>query len=187
MDFARRGRRRAALALVMTGGTLALGIAGQSALAAPDRVTAPRIAKPDCNKDPDSCKVVAVGQEASRRATVARKGRARCQAWRFERYGKSAVGIKLWSYYLNVHWCYRRGRITEASADAYPETHVPLWSFNKQLAFRQRGGKRKSSYRVFAQGQFQLCITKLGCIQDRDPWINVTARGNGTHDYDTGG
>ena len=64
---------------------------------------------------------------------------------------------------------------------------MPLWSFNKQLAFRKSGGKRKKAYKVFAQGQFQLCVTKLGCIQDRNPWIDVTARGNGTHDFDSGG
>jgi hypothetical protein len=189
MDSARRGRRRAALALVVTGGTLALGLAGQSAIAAPERVAGPQIAadKPDCNKNPDACKVVSVGQDARRKARISRKGKARCQSWQFERYGKSAVGLKLWSYYLDVRWCYRRGRITEASANPYPETHVPLWSFNKHLAFRKTGGKRKKAYRVFAQGQFQLCVTKLGCIQDRNPWINVTARGNGTHDYDAGG
>jgi len=189
MDSARRGRRRAALAVVATGATLALGLVGQSALAAPERVAAPQIAAaaPNCNQNPDACKVASVGQEARRKATISRKGKSRCQSWRFERYAKSAVGLKLWSYYLDVDWCYRRGRITSASANPFPETHVPLWSFNKQLAFRKSGGKRKKAYRVFAQGQFQLCVTKLGCIQDRNPWINVTARGNGTHDYDSGG
>lgn len=188
MDTVHRGRRRGAAALVAVGGALALGLlAGPSAHAAavaPERVAA----APDCNKNPDACKTASVGQQAHRKlGQISRKGRARCQTWWVERYGKSAVGIKLWSYYLDVHWCYRRGRITEASADPRPETHAPLWSFNKNLAFRKTGGKRKRNYRVFAQGQFQLCVTKLGCIQDRNPWIRFTANGDGSHSYDAGG
>jgi hypothetical protein len=186
MHSLHRGRRRGAAALMAVGGALAVGLVagGSPAGAVPER---PVAAAPDCNKNPDACKTASVGQQARRKARISRKGKARCQDWKVERYGKSAVGLKLWSYYLDVHWCYRRGRITEASADPRPETHVPLWSFNKHLAFRKSGGKRKPTYRVFAQGQFQLCITKLGCIQDRDPWIRFTARGDGSHDYDAGG
>jgi hypothetical protein len=147
----------------------------------------PAAKAPDCQHQPDSCKTASVGQDLRRRATAARKGRSRCQAWTVERWGKSAVGIKLWSYYLDVHWCYRRGRITEADADPRPSTHgVPGWAFDKHLAFRTAGGRRKSFYRVFAQGKFTFCITKLGCIQDAQPWIRFTARGDGSHSYATG-
>jgi len=179
-------RRRGTTALIAVGGAMALGLLAQAPAAhavAIDRVAAAQ----DCDKNPDQCKVAVEGQTARRNATNARKGKARCQSWKFERWGKSAVGIKVYSYYLNVRWCSLRGRITEASSNPFPEVHAPLWSFDKHLAHRKTGGKRKKSYRVFAQGQFKLCITKLGCVQDRQPWISVTANGNGTHDYDTGG
>jgi len=179
-------RRRGTAALIAVGGAMALGLVAQ-APAAHAVAVADRAAAPDCNKTPEQCKVTSEGQTARRNATNARKGKARCQSWKFERWGKSAVGIKVYSYYLTVRWCSLRGRITEASANPFPEVHAPLWSFNKHLAFKKTGGARKKTYSVFAQGQFQLCVTKLGCIQDRNPWISVTARGDGTHDYDTGG
>jgi hypothetical protein len=181
-----RSRRRGTTALLI-GGAMAFGLLAQAPMAhgaaAPDRAAA----APDCDKNPEQCKVVEEGQTARRNAVNARKGKARCQSWKFERWGKSAVGIKLYSYYLTVRWCSLRGRITEASSNPFPEVHAPLWSFDKHLAHNKRGGKRKKSYRVFAQGQFKFCVTKLGCVQDRQPWISVTARGNGTHSYDTGG
>ena len=154
------------------------------ALGGPARASAARI---DCKQNLDACKVASTGQTITPAAGVARKGRSKCTHWTVERYGTSAVGIKLWSWYLDVHWCYRRGRITEASAEPRPDTHVPFWSFRKQLDFRRQGGKRKSFYRVFAQGQFELCVKVFGCVQDAQPWIRFIARGDGTHDAETGG
>jgi hypothetical protein len=167
-------------------GTLAAAIASTLtlALAGPASAATPRI---DCKQTPDACKVASTGQTLSPKAGAARKGRSKCENWTVERWGKSPAGIKLWSWYLDVHWCYRRGRITEASADPRPDTHMPFWSFDKQLAFRQRGGKRKTFYRVYAQGQVQLCVPTFGCIQDAQPWIRFVARGDGSDDYDAGG
>lgn len=176
------GRRRAAAALIGVGAALAL-----SAPSAHANALAERTAAQQCEKRPDDCKVTEVGKSAHALAGPARKGKSRCRSWRFERWGKSAVGIKVYSYYVNVSWCTRRGRITSASSRPWPEVHAPLWTFDKHLAHRRTGGKRKRSYKVFAQGQFKLCITKLGCVQDRQPWISVTARGDGSHSYETGG
>ena len=167
---------------------LAMAAAAALAIAIGGPADAPAAATPDCNKNPDACKVATTGKSVtSPRAHAARVGRSRCQDYTFERWGKSAAGIKLWSWYLDVHWCYRRGRLTAVSADPRPDTHVPLWSFDKQLAFRRSGGKRKSFYRVYSQGRFELCITKLGCIQDAQPWIRVVARANGTYSFQHGG
>jgi hypothetical protein len=179
----RRLRRTASTTVGAAALLLALGL-GAPAGAHVERVSA---AKPDCEQTPDACKVATTGQRVLRTARLASVGRSRCRDATVERWGKSAAGIKLWSWYLDVNWCYRRGRITSASADPRPDTHVPLWSFDKQLAFRKTGGKRQSSFRVFAQGQFQLCITKLGCIQDAQPWIRVTTRGDGSWNYNAGG
>jgi len=43
------------------------------------------------------------------------------------------------------------------------------------------GGAGQSTFRSWTQADFSLCLTpNIGCIQNTYPWLDMTARANGT-------
>ena len=88
----------------------------------------------------------------------------------------SAVGILLWSYFLDANWCWSGRKITSFSAQPVPLVHAPLWNFEKHEINRtviDPSGEALWRQKQ-AQGHFQFCMTKIGCVKNKFPYIKMT-------------
>jgi len=139
----------------------------------------------------EACKAVSYANSTGKRviargASVGRR-KGTCRSTYWERYGKALAGNRLFSWYVDIEWCYWRGRITFLDVGTRPDVRAPLWSFDKRIAYRRSGGVGSRTASVFAQGKFELCVTKLGCIQQKQPWLRVVVNGDGTSSFRSGG
>ncbi len=166
-------------------GVTAIALAAGLAIAMPAPAGAAADTRPNCQKQPEACKAVTMAPKLKVKiADQVSRGRQRCKGGRLEMPVENVVGIKLFTWTLDVHWCYRRGRITQASSQPRWETHFPFWSFSGVEAHRRRGGRGKTFYRVYAEGEFSYCLPVAGCVQEVHPWISLSARGDGSFNID---
>lgn len=108
-----------------------------------------------------------------------------CWTWTWQRDGKNALGVTLWSYFQEIDWCGNGSTITNTPQRLrWGETYAPFWSW-KHIGNQTWGGFGQASYRAWTQGEFKLCATPdVGCVQYSYPWLDMTAwadgRGTGT-------
>lgn len=125
------------------------------------------------------------GQPASR-ASVDAAAAVSCKWAQVERYGKNLLGMKLWSYFQKIDWCYNGSTITSRTRTRWGETHFPGWSWKGHIGSSTSGGVGSTFYRAWTQGHFCL-VEYFSCVQNAYPWIDMTVRGNGTWSYTAGG
>lgn len=105
----------------------------------------------------------------------------------WEKAGYSLLGIKLWSYFQEINFGYDGTYIISNSRNRYGEVYAPLWSFIGNTGSYEQGGVGYTSYRSWTQGQFKLCAGQYGCVDEGDPWLDMTVYGNGQHSGSQGG
>lgn len=111
---------------------------------------------------------------------------AACKWAQVSRWGNNIFGMRLWTYYQRIEWCYSNGLITSVTRLRWGEVSMPGWSFKGHTSSTTSGGKGSTSYRARTHGHFCL-VEYFSCIQNAYPWIDMTVRGNGTWSYTAGG
>jgi hypothetical protein len=106
---------------------------------------------------------------------------AGCWAWKWERDAYNAFGIRLWAYFQEIDWCDDGITLTrDPQLLNYGSTYLPFWSW-VHVGDRTWGGAGQATFRSWSQADFSLCLTpNVGCIQNTYPWLDMTARANGT-------
>jgi hypothetical protein len=62
----------------------------------------------------------------------------------------------------------------------YGSTYFPFWTW-VHAGDHVWGGAGQPTFRSWTQADFSLCLTpNIGCIQNTYPWLDMTARANGT-------
>jgi hypothetical protein len=110
-----------------------------------------------------------------------------CKSKKISRVGANVFGMKLWAYYQKVDWCYSSGKIVSKFWTRWGEVYAPFWAFNGHIAKTQSGGVGSSSYRVWTQGSFALCMPHVLCTQNRVPWLDLKVLATGSYSYSVGG
>jgi len=111
---------------------------------------------------------------------------AACKWAQVERYGTNIFGMKLWSYFQKIDWCYNGSTITSKTRTRWGETHFPGWSWKGHIGNSTSGGVGSTYFRAWTQGHFCL-VEYFSCVQNAYPWIDMTVRGNGTWSWSAGG
>jgi hypothetical protein len=118
---------------------------------------------------------------AVRRASSASGPGAGCWTWKWERDAYNFIGLKLWAYVQQIDWCddgYTM--IGNPQLLNYGSTYFPFWTW-VHAGDHVWGGLGQSTFRSWTQADFSLCLTpNIGCIQNTYPWLDMTARANGT-------
>lgn len=111
-----------------------------------------------------------------------------CWSWRWQRDGRNALGALLWSYFQKINWCGNGSIITSApQRTRWGETYAPFWSW-AHIGNQTWGGVNQNSYRAWTQGEFKLCLSPdVGCVQNRYPWLDMTAWADGRGTGNVGG
>lgn len=106
---------------------------------------------------------------------------AGCWTWKWERDAYNAFGFKLWAYFQEIDWCDDGYTMIHAPQLLnYGSTYFPFWSW-VHAGDHAWGGAGQSMFRSWYQANFSLCLTpNVGCIQNTYPWLDMTARANGT-------
>lgn len=124
-------------------------------------------------------------RDAPRGATVALFAAtapgAGCWAWKWERDAHNLFGLKLWAYFQEIDWCDDGyAMIRDPQLLNYGATYFPFWSW-VHAGDHVWGGVGQATFRSWSQANFSLCLTPtVGCIQNTYPWLDMTARANGT-------
>lgn len=95
----------------------------------------------------------------------------------------SLVGIKLWSYFQSIYWCYNGSTITYLSRNRWGETYAAFWEFTGNNGNSTMGGTGYNGYYAWTQGSFRLCtgIYGVGCLQYSYPTIASWVYANGSY------
>lgn len=111
-----------------------------------------------------------------------------CWTWKWQRDGRNSLGALLWSYFQQINWCGDGSVITSTpQRTRWGEVYVPFWSWG-HIGNETWGGVNQPSYRAWTQGEFKLCLTpNVGCVQNRYPWLDMTAWANGQGTGSVGG
>jgi hypothetical protein len=119
------------------------------------------------------------GSRATRSAGVAPG--AGCWAWKWERDAYNAFGLRLWAYFQEIDWCDDGITLTrDPQLLNYGSTYFPFWSW-VHVGDHVWGGAGQGTFRSWSQANFSLCLMpNVGCIQNTYPWLDMTARANGT-------
>jgi hypothetical protein len=106
---------------------------------------------------------------------------AGCWTWKWERDAYNFFGLKLWAYFQQIDWCddgYTM--IGNPQLLNYGSTYFPFWTW-VHAGDHVWGGAGQPTFRSWTQADFSLCLTpNIGCIQNTYPWLDMTARANGT-------
>ncbi|MBN6054248.1 hypothetical protein JYK22_20065, partial [Nonomuraea sp. RK-328] len=125
---------------------------------------------------------VAVSQE-ERAAILA----SSCRTYTGWRGGKNGFGQFTWKYFQKMGWCYNGFRVTSAYWYVrWGETYLPGWTFRGHKQFVSGGGAGSTHWRRWTQGNFCL-VPALGCVQEKNPWLDMTVYGNGGYAFSSGG
>lgn len=103
------------------------------------------------------------------------------------RSGHGVFGNRLFSYTERVDFCWNGSSITSASRSRSITTDTLFWQFKGHINSTVTGGAGHWSYRAYTQGEFALCAVYVACVQFTYPWVDITAYGNGTYSWSTGG
>jgi len=132
---------------------------------------------------------ITTGQGSVRRASVGRQTiqsasvapGAGCWTWKWERDAYNAFGIRLWAYFQEIDWCDDGITMTrDPQLINYGSTYLPFWSW-VHVGDHAWGGAGQGTFRSWTQADFSLCLMpNVGCIQNTYPWLDMTARANGT-------
>lgn len=116
-----------------------------------------------------------------RRASSASGPGAGCWTWKWERDAYNFFGLKLWAYVQQIDWCDDGYTLTAVPQLLnYGSTYLPFWTW-VHAGDHVWGGAGQSTFRSWTQADFSLCLTpNIGCIQNTYPWLDMTARANGT-------
>ncbi len=106
---------------------------------------------------------------------------AGCWTWKWERDAYNLFGLKLWAYFQQIDWCDDGYVIVGAPQVVnYGSTTFPFWTW-LHAGDHLWGGAGQPSFRSWTQADFSLCLSpNIGCIQSTYPWLDMTARANGT-------
>ncbi len=107
--------------------------------------------------------------------------------WVWAIYGYSLAGIKLFGYFQEIDWSYDGSHITSDSRNRWGEVYAPFWTFIGNTGSYEQGGVGYASYRSWTQGQFKFCAGQYGCVDEGDPWLDMTVYGNGGYSGSQGG
>jgi len=119
---------------------------------------------------------------------IGRSGATNACRWvTVSRWYNNALGMRLFTYYERIDWCYNGSTITSVSRTRWGEVGAPFWEFKGHVGSTTSGGTGQWSYRAWTQGHYALCMPYVLCAQHKYPWIDITVRANGTYSYSTGG
>ena len=111
--------------------------------------------------------------------------RVGCDSRTYEVWAENIFGVKLWSYYQTIDWCYNGSTVNSKTRLRWGEVHALGsfgWTYNGHIGNTESGGVGQSSYRAWTQGSFDLCLGgDIGCIQSFYPWIDQTVYGTGAY------
>jgi hypothetical protein len=110
-----------------------------------------------------------------------------CKVTQSELEARNVLGMRLWSYFEKINWCYSSGKISSKSRTRWAEVYAPFWAFKGHIGSTESGGVGSSSYRAWTQGSFALCAPYVLCAQNRYPWIELTVFATGTASARKGG
>ena len=110
-----------------------------------------------------------------------------CNSPRVVVSGLNIFGSKLWDYFQQIDRCYDGSSLTEVTRTKGGLVYGLFWQYEGHTGDTQSGGVGQSSYRAWTQGQFRLCVTELGCIEEDNPFIDMIVYGNGNSWYNYGG
>ena len=111
-----------------------------------------------------------------------------CWTWTWQRDGRNAFGVLLWSYFQRIDWCGNGSVITNTpQRTRWGEVYAVFWSW-RHIGNQTWGGVNQPSYRAWTQGEFKLCLTPdSGCVQYSYPWLDMTAWADGRGTGSVGG
>jgi hypothetical protein len=105
-----------------------------------------------------------------------------CDSRTYEEWGENIFGVKLWSYFQTIDWCYDGSKVTSKTRLRWGEVHTLGWKYNGHIGNTESGGVDQLTYRAWTQGSFDLCLGgDIGCIQSCYPWIDQTVYGTGVY------
>lgn len=111
-----------------------------------------------------------------------------CRSYQVRVDGKNIYGIRMFSYFQKIDWCYDGSKITNNPTRLrWGEVYAPFWLFDGYMGNSESGGINQGSYRAWTQGAFKYCLGgDIGRIQHKYPWIDMTVYGYGSYSSSTG-
>ncbi len=102
--------------------------------------------------------------------------------------GYNYLGWPMFSFYVQINYCYDGQNITSHWGHVWGTTNYPgsAWTYNGVSSWNQSGGDGQSYYHYYAEGSFSFCPAGY-CVQWAHPWVWLTVYGTGgIPDSDTG-
>jgi hypothetical protein len=112
-----------------------------------------------------------------------------CWTWTWNRQGRNLFGQVIWQFNQRMNWCSNGSTLTSKTRTVWASNMWFFWSYSGLVpgGDSQSGGVGYSYWRSFVQGEFKYCPPGVGCIQYNYPWLDMTARANGTGTGSGGG
>lgn len=120
-----------------------------------------------------------------------------CQTRHALRRRRNLAYVVVYTYYQQVRWCWKGGKVTYHFRDRWPGGTNLGWSFKgnvwtncgPQDAEHCSGKVGEASEWAATKGQFQVCLGVIGIsvCRDKFPRIDIYTYGNGTSSASTSG
>jgi hypothetical protein len=154
-----------------------------------------------CDADPfDSVEEDEEGSAAASAEASSQGGESVTSGCHWRRIGRkhhNRLGYALIRYNLRVDWCWNATVITSVNVRVWPEILANCcWRFARHLAYDVYDTAQDATYyahwgrayfKIFVQGEFELCLPYIDCPKAVYPWIELTANRGGTSTKSSGG
>ncbi|AQL41633.1 hypothetical protein BV210_02390 [Halorientalis sp. IM1011] len=95
---------------------------------------------------------------------------------------------RIWTYEQEIEWDYDddADEITDIEKYARGTTKNTYAIYEGKEVLDENGGVGEYDYRYHTQGTFKICITRWGCLDQKNPYIDMTVDADGGSEIDKG-